>query len=106
MSVRSHLQRLERRGLYEARPPRSPEHVYERIKREARESIVESLAAGEEPIYRIAENGDVLAAGGRTVNHYGDFAPVLDDHIHALDDHIAKLEREEAIIEDRREREH
>jgi hypothetical protein len=106
MSVRARLERLERRGLYEARRPRSPEHVYERIRKEARESISESLTGGEEPLYRIAENGDVLAADGRTVNHYGDFVCVLDDHIRALDDHIAKLEREEATIEDRREREH
>lgn len=100
MSVRSRLQRLERLGLEEARRPRSPEHVYEQIRKEARESIAESLTAGEEPLYCIAENGDVLAADGRTVNHYGDFVRALDDHILALDADIAKLEREETVIED------
>lgn len=34
MSVRSRLQRLERRGLDEARRFRSPEHVYERIRKQ------------------------------------------------------------------------
>lgn len=48
----------------------------------------------------------MLAADGRTVNHYGDFVRVLDDHIRTLDDHIAKLEREEAAMKDRGEREH
>ena len=57
------------------------------------------MAAGEEPIYCIADNGDVLAADGRTVNHYSDFVGVLDDHMRVLDDHIAMLEREETVIE-------
>jgi len=106
MSVRSRLERLERRGLHEARQPKSPEHVYERIKKEAMESIEESLREGEEPIYRVAENGDVLVADGRIVNHYGDFVQCLDDHIRALDARIAKIEREEDVIKWRRECEH
>ena len=100
MSVRRRLERLERLEPGEPRRPRSPERVYARIREEARESIVVSLAEGDEPLYRIAENGDVLAADGRTVNHYGDFVGVLDDHIRTLDAHITKLEGEETVIED------
>lgn len=101
MSVRSRLERLERRGLYEARRPRSPEDVYDRIRLEAIESIGESLREGEKPLYSIAENGDVLAADGRIVNHYGDFVRALDDHTSILEARIAKLEREEAVTDDR-----
>ncbi len=106
MNVRRRLERLEQLGLYETRSPRSPEDVCERIRTEAMESIEESLREGEEPLYRIAENGDVLATDGRIVNHYGDFVRILDDHIRALDAHIVEIEREEDMIEDRREREH
>lgn len=85
--------------------PRSPEHVYARMREEARESIEESLAEVDEPLYEIAANGDILTWDGRSVNHRGDFIQALDRRIRALDDHMAGLEREEAVIEDGR-REH
>ena len=81
-SVRKRLERLERLNPGEGRRPRSPEHVYARIRRDARESI--------------AENGDVLFADGRPVNHLGDF-------IRALDERIAELEAEIAAEEERTE---
>lgn len=94
--IRRRLEDLERRGAGEERQPRSPEHVYDRIRREARESIEESLRGGEEPLYRIAENGDVLAADelGEAVNHYGDFVRVLDRRIARLNREIAELGEE------------
>lgn len=93
--IRRRLKDLERRGAGEERQPRSPEHVYDRIRREARESIEESLREGEEPLYRIAENGDVLAADdGETVNHYGDFIRALDRRIDRLSAEIVELEEE------------
>jgi flagellar biosynthesis chaperone FliJ len=95
MNARQRLERLERLEPSEV-IHRSPKHVYDRIRREAMESIEESLKEGEEPRYRIAENGDVLAASdGRTINHYGDFIRVLDEDIARLDREIAELEAEE-----------
>lgn len=89
------LERLERLEHGEEERHRSPEHVYDRIRREARESIEESLREGEEPLYRIAENGDVLAADdGETVNHYGDFIRALDRRIDRLSAEIVELEEE------------
>lgn len=105
MSIRRRLEDLERRGAGEEWQPRSPEDVYGRMREEARESIEEHLAEGDEPLYEIAANGDILTWEGRTVNHRGDFIGVLDRRIRALNDHIAGLEREEAVIEDGR-REH
>ncbi len=92
-SLGNRLARLEDRSreLSKERQPRSPEHVYDRIRQEAREDIAECLARGEKPLYRIAENGDVLAADGRVVNHYGDFIRVLDEHIAGLEREIADL---------------
>jgi hypothetical protein len=101
MSVRRRLERLERLDPGEAMRPRSPEHVYERIRKEARESIEESLREGEESLYRIKDNGDVETADGRPRDHYGEFDQALDDYIRTLDDHIAGLDREEADIQDR-----
>jgi hypothetical protein len=95
MSVRKRLERLEQRDPGEARRPRSPEHVYERIRKEARESIEESLQEGDEPLYRIADNGDVETAHGRPVDHYGDFHRALDERIDKLNREIAELEAQE-----------
>lgn len=96
MSIKRRLEDLERRGVGEEGRPRSPDDVYDRIRREAAESIAESLREGEEPLYRIAENGDALAADdGEAVNHYGDFVQVLDRRIARLDAEIAELEEEE-----------
>jgi hypothetical protein len=102
VGLNDRLRRLERLEPGESRRPRSPEHLYVRMRQEARESIEESLAEGSEPLYEIATNGDILTWEGRTVNHRGDFIGALDRRIRALDDHIAKLEREEAVIEDGR----
>jgi hypothetical protein len=96
VSVRKRLARLEERATGEERQPRSPEHVYERIREEARESIAESLTEGDEPLYRIAENGDVETTDGRAVNHYGDFIGELDRRIAKLDTDI-----EEEIVKER-----
>jgi hypothetical protein len=73
---------------------------YARMREEATESIVESLTEGDEPLYEIAANGDILTWDGRPVNHRGDFIGALDRRIRTLDDHIAGIEREEAVIED------
>ncbi len=101
MGLYYRLRRLERMGISEEPThPRSPEDVYDRMRREATESIEESLAEGDEPLYEIAANGDILTWDARTVNHRGDFIQALDRRIRALDDHIAGIEREEAIIED------
>jgi flagellar biosynthesis chaperone FliJ len=91
-SVRKRLERLERLNPGEERQPRSPEHVYARIREDARESIAASLRDGDEPLYRIAENGDVLFADGRPVNHLGDFIRALDERIAALNAEIAAEE--------------
>ena len=77
-SVRKRLERLERLNPGEERQPRSPETVYARIREDARESI--------------AENGDVLFADGRPVNHLGDFIRALDERIAALNAEIAAEE--------------
>lgn len=100
MSIRRRLEDLERLEHGKEERHRSPEHVYDRIRREAKESIEESLREGEEPLYRIAENGDVLAADdGETVHHYGDFIRVLDRRIAGLDAEISDLEAEEQTEE-------
>ncbi len=92
-SVRKRLERLERLNPGEGRQPRSPERVYARIRRDARESIAQSLRDGDEPLYAVAENGDVLFADGeRPVNHLGDFIRALDEGIAALDAEIAAEE--------------
>ncbi len=91
-SVRKRLERLERLNPGEGRRPRSPEDVYARIREDARESIAQSLRDGEEPLYRIAENGDVLFADGRPVDHLGDFIRALDERIAALNAEIAAEE--------------
>jgi len=89
------LERLERLNPGEGRRPRSPKDVYDRIREDARESIARSLADGEEPLYAIAENGDVLFADGvRPVDHLGDFIRALDERIAALKAEIAAEERE------------
>jgi hypothetical protein len=95
------LRRLERLEPAEPRRPRSPEHVYDRIRREATESIEKSLREGDEPLYRIADNGDVETADGRPIDHYGHFIRAQDEHIDKLGREIVGLEREEAVIEDR-----
>ena len=74
------------------RPARSPEYVYARIRQEARESIVESLAASEEPLYRITDNGEVKTTDGQPIDHYGDFIRALDERIAQLGQEIAELE--------------
>ncbi len=84
------------------RRPRSPEHVLDRIRREAAESIEESLRKGEEPLYRIKDNGDVETADGRSVDHYGDYIRALDERIGKLDREIAELEAEEENLQERR----
>jgi uncharacterized small protein (DUF1192 family) len=86
------LERLERLNPGEGRRPRSPKDVYDRIREDARESIAQSLADGEEPLYAIAENGDVLFADGRPVDHLGDFIRALDERIAALNAEIAEAE--------------
>jgi hypothetical protein len=91
-SVRKRLERLERLNPGEGRRPRSPEDVYARIREDARESIAQSLANGEEPLYAVAENGDVLFADGRPVDHLGDFIRALDERIAALKAEIAAEE--------------
>ncbi len=93
-SMRRRLKSLEASGVSRERP-RSPEHVYQRIRQEARESIEESLREGEEPLYRIADNGDVETADGRPIDHYGHFIRALDERIDKLDQEIAELEAEE-----------
>ncbi len=90
--VRRRLARLERLNPGEGRRPRSPGHVYDRIRRDARESIAQSLRDGEEPLYAVAENGDVLTADGRPVDHLGDFIGALDERIAALNAEIAAEE--------------
>ncbi len=90
--VRKRLERLERLNPGEGRRPRSPKDVYDRIREDARESIAQSLADGEEPLYAIAENGDVLFADGRPVDHLGDFIRALDERIAALNAEIAEAE--------------
>jgi hypothetical protein len=101
VGLNDRLRCLERLEPAEPRRPRSPEHVYDRIRREATESIEKSLREGDEPLYRIADNGDVETADGRPIDHYSHFARALDDHIRALEEYIAGLEREETVIEDR-----
>ncbi len=92
-SVRKRLERLERLNPGEGRRPRSPKDVYDRIRQDARESIAQSLADGEEPLYAVAENGDVLFADGvRPVDHLGDFIRALDERIAALKAEIAEAE--------------
>lgn len=94
--MRKRLARLEEWGDgKERQAARSPEHVYDRMREEARESNAEHVAEGDEPLYEIAASGDILTRDGRTVNHYGDF-------IGALDRRIAKLEAE--IEEETKER--
>ncbi len=93
-SVRRRLNRLEDLGSDEGRP-RSPEHVYDRIRREAQESIEESLEAGEDPLYRITDEGEVETANGKRIDHYGDFIRPLDERIAQLDQEIAELEKPE-----------
>ncbi len=90
MGLYYRLRRLERMGISEEpRHPRSPEDVYDRMRREATESIEESLAEGDEPLYEIAAHGDVLTRDeGRTVNHYGGFIQALDRRIARLDTEI------------------
>ncbi len=90
--VRKRLERLERLNPGEGRRPRSPKDVYDRIRRDARESIARSLADGEEPLYAVAENGDVLFADGRPVDHLGDFIRALDERIAALKAEIAEAQ--------------
>lgn len=100
MGLNDRLRRLERLEPAEPRRPRSPEHVYDRIRWEAMESIEKSLREGDEPLYRIKDNGDVETADGRPIDHYGHFIRALDDHIRALEEYIAGFEREEANIQD------
>jgi hypothetical protein len=100
VGLNDRLRCLERLEPAEPRRPRSPEHVYDRIRREATESIEKSLREGDEPLYRIVDNGDVETADGRSIGHYGHFIRALDDHIRALEEYIAGLEREEVVIED------
>jgi hypothetical protein len=88
------LKSLEASSVSQERP-RSPEHVYERIRQEAKESIRESLREGNEPLYRIAENGDVETADGRPIDHYGDFIRALDEYIAKLNSEIVELEAQE-----------
>ncbi len=68
--------------------------MYDRLREDARKSIEESLADGDEPIYRIAENGDIQYADGRPINHWGDF-------VRALDERIAQTGRQIAVEEAR-----
>ncbi len=103
MNTRRRLERLEARASV-LPAYRSPEHVYDRIRREARESIEESLREGDEPLYRIAENGDVETADGRPIDHYGDFIRPLDERIDALDREITELEAEEENPQERSKR--
>lgn len=91
-SIGKRIEQLEEALGEGRRQPRSPEHVYARIRREAQESIEESLNAGEKPLYRIADNGEVETADGRPVDHYGDFIRPLDERIARLDSEIAELE--------------
>jgi hypothetical protein len=88
-SLRERLRRLE---PVEPTPPRSPEHAYAMIRSWAAEDIAESLAAGEEPLYRIADNGDVETADGRPINHLGDYMRALDECIGQLEAEIAAEE--------------
>ncbi len=89
--MRHRLKSLEASSRATRGRRRSPEHVYQRIRQEAKEDIAESLARGEEPLYRIAENGDVETADGRPIDHYGDFIRVLDEYIGKLDREITEL---------------
>jgi flagellar biosynthesis chaperone FliJ len=99
--IERRLERLERLEPADPRRPRSPEHVLDRIRREAAESIEESLRKGEEPLYRIKDNGDVETADGRSVDHYGDYIRALDERIGKLDREITELEAEEENLQER-----
>ncbi len=95
-SQKRRLERLEARRNT-TRPGgklRSPDWVYDELGEDARRSIEESLASGDEPIYRIAENGDIQYADGRPIEDWGDY-------IRALDERIAQVEREIAEEEGR-----
>ncbi len=95
MTIRRRIEDLERLEPADPRRPRSPEHVLDRIRREVAESIEESLRKGEEPLYRIKDNGDVETADGRPVDHYGHFIRALDERIDKLNREIAELEAQE-----------
>lgn len=97
-SMRRRLKSLEASRVSRERP-RSPEHVYQRIRQEAAESIEESLREGEEPLYRIADNGDVETADGRPIDHYGHFIRTLDERIAELE---AEIKAEEVNPQERR----
>jgi len=99
--IERRLERLERLEPADPRRPRSPEHVLDRIRREAAESIEESLRKGEEPLYRIKDNGDVETADGRSVDHYRDYIRALDERIGKLDREITELEAEEENLQER-----
>lgn len=101
-AIERRIEDLERREPGEERRPRSPEDVYDRIRRDAAESIEESLRQGEEPLYRIADNGDVETADGRPVDHYGHFIRTLDERIDKLGREIVELEAEEENLQERR----
>jgi predicted RNase H-like nuclease (RuvC/YqgF family) len=75
--------------------------LLDRIRREAAESIEESLRKGEEPLYRIKDNGDVETADGRSVDHYRDYIRALDERIGKLDREITELEAEEENLQER-----
>lgn len=74
--LRRRLERLEHHAP--TADLRSPPETYGRIRRDAQESIRESLEVGEDPIYRIADDGDALTADGRAVENTGDFIRALD----------------------------
>jgi hypothetical protein len=80
--VGSMRKRLEHLESIEVKPLRCCEESYAMIRRWAAEDIAEDLAAGDEPIYRITDNGDVETADGRPINHVGDYMRALDERIH------------------------
>ena len=98
-SMRRRLDKLAGTGIA-PEDRRSPQEAYARMREDARRDVEEDLARGEEPLHRIAENGDVYdARDGRLVRNRGDYGRALTRRIRETEREIARLEREIAAHE-------